>query len=88
MRPDTQVINPPWLRFVEPRNVTRPRGSIRNVLLRRIEIRRGTAMIELDGTVFVLERCPDMPRRVCLNLRDDLSFDEPAEDAQFAKPPR
>ena len=88
--PRMGVSPPPAIRFVEARSATRrpvPIGT-RTVLVRRIEVRDGEAMIEVDGQVFVLERCDhDLPGG-CLALRTDLSFDEPQEQSQFAKPPR
>jgi hypothetical protein len=46
-------------------------------------------MVELDGAVFVLERCDADLRGACLMLRSELSFDEPVvESSQFAKPPQ
>jgi hypothetical protein len=85
-----QVSAPPAVRFVAARTLTRikQRAGIRTVLLRRIEIRDGEAMIEVDGQVFVLERCDAQLPGACLTLRMDVDLDEPQQDAQFAKPPR
>ena len=90
--PNVRTIPPPSIRFAFARNVRRPaRDNIRTVLIRRIEFRDRQALIEVDGEVFVLERCDlDIPD-ACLNLRTDLNFDEddePVADTQFAKPPR
>jgi hypothetical protein len=90
--PNVRTIPPPSIRFAFARNVRRPaRDNIRTVLIRRIEFRNREALIEVDGQVFVLERCDQGMPDACLNLRADASFDdddEPIADTQFAKPPR
>lgn len=89
--PNVRMIPPPAIRFVEARNAKRApvRSNVQTVLVRRIEVRDGEAWIEVGGAVFVLERCDaDLPDAACLNLRSDLSFDDPDTDTQFAKPPR
>ena len=86
--PNLDVISPPPIRFVEARNAKRATAlDVRSVLVRRIDVRKGVAMVEVDGDVFVLERCDaDLPI-ACLTLRSDLSFDAPVQPTQFAKPP-
>ena len=88
--PNVRMVPPPSIRFVEARSVRRApvRSNVRTVLVRRIEVRGREAWIEVDGAVFVLERCDaDLPD-ACLNLRSDLSFDDLDADTEFAKPPR
>ena len=75
------------IRFVEAEHATRTltHNDVRLVLVRRIEYRKGVVMIEVDNQVFALAPC-DGKKRMCLSLRNDLSFDTPVED-EFAQPP-
>jgi len=75
------------IRFVEAEHATRTlqSNSVRVVLVRRVEYRKGVVMIEVDNQVFALAQC-DGKKRMCLSLRNDLSFDAPVED-EFAQPP-
>jgi len=83
------------IRFLDPRQVRTSPNRIdeRVVLVRRIDRRDRTTMVEVDGQVFELSACKDASRQwtSCLTLRADLSFDapeqDPADDGHFAQPP-
>ena len=87
--PYQRVIQPVSVRFVEAERATRTLQSTRQrvVLIRRIEYRNGVTMIEVDNDIYALQPC-DGKKRMCLSLRNDLSFDAPvADDVNFAQPP-
>jgi hypothetical protein len=84
--PHVETIAPPRVRFSLARNARPMRDGTRLVLLRRIEVRRNLALVEVDGGVFALEPCGEFRSpRVCLMQRADLDFDD--EQITFSKPP-
>jgi hypothetical protein len=89
--PRAQVVRSDPMFFSEARDAVRvdphqARFHARIVLVRRIESRDGITMIEVDNDIYALEPCADK-KRMCLTLRNDLSFEPVQTESQFSQPP-